>query len=370
MDDPAPSRRAFLAAGGGGILAAIAGCAEPGSRAQAGRGDSSLPSAVDFDERADGTVYTGIYADVIDSVAMVTVSGGEDENGEQIGGQGSAFVYDGHLVTNNHVVEGASTIQLQYTNGDWTEAEVVGTDVYSDLAALDVVHRPEAATSLSFTDVLPTVGQEVVAVGNPYGLEGTMSRGIVSGVNRSLPGPNDYDIPNAVQTDAGVNPGNSGGPLLDMDGRVVGMINAGIVEGVGFAISAALATRVLPSLIETGRYEHPRMGVRLREVTPAVAAANDLEEATGVMIVETPRDGPADGVLQGADGQVARDGVPIPVGGDVVVGLAGEPVPDNHALSRVLSLQTSPGQTVAVELIRDGERTTVDLTLGARPVSP
>ncbi|MFC3959736.1 S1C family serine protease [Halovivax cerinus] len=370
MDDPAISRRGFLAAGGGGFLAAVAGCAEPGSRARSGRGDSSLPSTVDLEERADGTVYTEIYADVIDSVAMVTVSGVETEDGGEGAGQGSAFVFDDHLVTNNHVVEGAELIQLQYTNGDWTEAEVVGTDVYSDLAALDVVHRPDSAASLPFADVLPTVGQEVLAVGNPYGLEGTMSQGIVSGVNRSLPGPQGYDIPNAVQTDAGVNPGNSGGPLLDIDGRVVGVVNAGIVEGVGFAISAALASRVLPSLIEAGRYDHPRMGVTLREVTPAVATANDLAEATGVLIVDVPADGPAAGVLQGSTDQVTYEGVSIPVGGDVVVGLAGEPIPDSGALSRVLALQASPGQTVPVEVRRDGESTTVDLELGARPTDP
>ncbi|WP_254864596.1 S1C family serine protease [Halovivax gelatinilyticus] len=371
MHDSDRSRRAFLAAAGGGLLATVAGCAEPGSQPRAGRGNSTLPSAIDYDERADGTVYTEIYESVIDSVTMVTVGGIEDPvTGIEGEGQGSAFVLDDYLITNEHVVWDGETVELQYTNGDWTRAEVVGTDVYSDLAVLDVAHRPEVAESLSLSDVLPTVGQEVLAIGNPFGLEGSMSRGIVSGVNRSLPGPANYDLPNVVQTDAGVNPGNSGGPLVDMDGEIVGIINAGIAEGVGFAISAALASRVIPSLIEVGEYEHSRIGIGLREVGPAVATANDLDEATGIIVVDVDDETDAANVLQGSPDEVIEDGQPIPVGGDVIVGLEGEPIADQHALSRVLALQTSPGDVVEFEIIRDGERRTVEVELGARPTDP
>ncbi len=371
MHDSDRSRRAFLATAGGGLLAALAGCAEPGSQRRAGRGSSSLSSDIDYDERADGSVYTEIYESIIDSVTMVTVTGIEDPmTGTEGEGQGSAFAYDDYLITNEHVVWDGDTIELQYTNGDWTRADVVGTDVYSDLAVLDVEHRPAVAEPLSFTDVLPTVGQEVLAVGNPFGLEGSMSRGIVSGVNRSLPGPAQYDIPNVVQTDAGVNPGNSGGPLIDMEGNVVGVINAGIAEGVGFAISSALASRVVPSLIEVGEYEHSRIGIQLREVGPAVASANDLEEATGIIVVEVDPDGPAADALQGSPDTAVQDGGQVPVGGDVIVGLEGEPIPDQHALSRVLALQTSPGDVVEYEIIRDGEQQTVTSELGARPTDP
>ncbi|WP_290817897.1 trypsin-like peptidase domain-containing protein [Halovivax sp.] len=373
MDETDVSRRRLLATAGGGLLAAVAGCAEPGSTTRAGAGGSSLDSDFDYDERADGSVYTEVYEELIDSVTMVTVAGvGDPLTGEEGEGQGSAFVYDDYVVTNEHVVWEADAIELQYTNGDWTGADLVGSDPYSDLAVLEVDHRPEAAEPLAFADALPTVGQEVLAVGNPFGFEGSMSRGIVSGVNRSLPGPGTgdsrFDIPNVVQTDAGVNPGNSGGPLVDMDGAVVGVISAGIAEGVGFAISAALASRVVPSLIDDGEYEHSRMGIQLLEVGPAVAAANDLEEAAGVIVVET--DEPAEGVLQESDDVERRDGEEVPVGGDIVVGLAGEEIPDQHALSRVLALQTSPGDVVDVEVLRDGERTTVELELGARPTDP
>ncbi|WP_247730520.1 S1C family serine protease [Halovivax limisalsi] len=367
MHESDRSRRAFLAAAGGGLVAALAGCAEPGARQRAGYGNASMQPEFDPDEQADGTVFTDIYESVIDSVTMVTVSGIESSTGQEGVGQGSAFVYEDYLVTNEHVVWGGDRIECQYTSGDWTVADVVGTDVYSDLAVLEVEHRPEIAEPLSFSDVRPTVGQEVLAIGNPYGFEGSMSRGIVSGVNRSLPGPANFDIPNVVQTDAGVNPGNSGGPLVDMEGRVVGVISSGIAEGVGFATSAALASRVVPTLIEVGEYEHARIGIGLREVGPAVAAANDLEEAVGVLVVEVDPETPASDVLQGSPDQVTRDGRPIPVGGDVIVGVAGEPVPDQHALSRVLALRTSPGDVVDFEIVRDGERRTVDVELVARP---
>ena len=376
MNEPTVSRRRLLGAAGGGLLAAVAGCVEPGGDAEATAGDSSLTGDIDYDDRADGSVYTEVYEEIIDSVTMVEVTGIEDPiTGGEGDGQGSAFVFDGeYVVTNEHVVWGADSIELQYTNGDWTGADVVGSDPYSDLAVLDVDHRPEVAEPLAFTDVLPTVGQEVLAVGNPFGFEGSMSRGIVSGVNRSLPGPGSgesrFDIPNVVQTDAGVNPGNSGGPLVDMDGAIVGVISAGVAEGIGFAISAALASRVVPSLIEDGVYEHSRIGVQILEVGPSVAAANDLDEARGVLVVDVDSDAPAADVLEGMDDSEMRDGEEVPVGGDVIVELGGEEIPDNHALSRVLALETSPGDVVEVEVLRDGERTTVDVELDARPTDP
>lgn len=372
MDETNLSRRALLSAAGGGVLTAIAGCSRPGGDAPATAGGTASTGDVDYRERADGSVYTEVYEDVLDSVALVSVAGLDDPTtGEETEGQGSAFVYDDdHVVTNEHVVWGGESIELQYPNGDWTGADVVGTDVYSDLAVLEVAHHPDVADPLEFVDVLPAVGQEVLAIGNPFGFEGSMSSGIVSGVNRSLPGPAGFEIPNVVQTDAGVNPGNSGGPLVDMDGDVVGVISAGVGETVGFAISAALAQRVVPSLLERGEYRHARIGIRLQEVDPAVAAANDLDDARGVLVIETQDDGPAEGILQGSEETVVRDGDPIPVGGDVVVALDGEETPDRHALSMVLALETSPGDEVEVEVIRDGERVTEVLELGSRPTDP
>lgn len=362
------SRRGFLAAAGASVAAAVAGCAEPGADPGGYPGRSSRN--VDYGERADGTAYTDVYEQVMDSVALLHVTGmGDEDAGQQTEGQGSAFVYDdGYLVTNEHVVWEGDGIGVQYANGDWASGELVGSDVYSDLAVLEVDHLPGDAEPLSFTEVLPTVGQEVLAVGNPLGFEGSMSTGVVSGVNRSLPGPAGYDVPNVVQTDAAVNPGNSGGPLMDVDGSVVGVINAGVAETIGFAISSALARRVLPSLVADGEYQHAQLGITYEPIDPAVASANDLEEARGVLVVDTP--GPADGVLQGSDDVVDQGGSQIPVGGDVVVELAGRPTPDRHALSKTMALETSPGEEVDVVVLRDGTETTVELTLGARPVDP
>ena len=367
MDERNATRRSLLATAGSGLVAAIAGCSAPGSGTGAIRGESSTANSFDGDDHADGTVFTEIYEAVLDSVAMVTVSGIDDPaSGEETTGQGSAFVYDeSTVVTNEHVIWGGESIELQFPNGDWTDAEVLGSDVYSDLAVLDIAHRPEEAEPLSFADEFPTVGQQVLAIGNPYGFEGSMSQGVVSGVNRSLSGPAQFDIPNVVQTDAGVNPGNSGGPLVDTNARVVGVINAGVSEGIGFAISAALATRVVPNLLETGEYRHSRIGITLQEVDPPVAHENGLTEARGVLVVET--DGPADGILQGADEFRSRDGDEIPVGGDVIVAIEDEEIPDQHALSKVLALQTSPGDVVDVTVLRDGQPVTESLELGARP---
>ena len=367
MDERGPSRREFLAAGAGGLLAAAAGCVEPGgSRTNVPRQHTAVD--VDGAERADGSVYSAVYDAVIDSVAMVSASGVGSDRDERVDGQGSAFVVDGgYLVTNEHVVWNADAISLQYRTGEWTAAEVVGSDLYSDLAVLDVDHVPETTRALAFAERMPVVGQEVLAVGNPYGFDGSMAQGIVSGVDRTLPGPGGYDVPNVVQTDAGVNPGNSGGPLVDLDGEVVGVVNAGIGETIGFAISAALASRVVPGLIADGEYHHSRMGIFLREVGPAVAAANGLETTTGILVEDLQPGGPAEGVLRGATGTVTQDGTQIPVGGDVVIGLDGVAIPDRHTLSKVLALQTSPGDVVEVEVIRDGSITTVDLELGARP---
>lgn len=369
MDEPRLGRRRFLSAAGTGVLGAIAGCAAP--VADPALDHDHAESAVDYDEtnRAEGSVYTEIYEETIDSVALARVFGVDDSTADEPRrGQGSGFVYDErHVVTNDHVVSGGEAVDLQYPNGEWTSAEVVGTDVYSDLAALAVDHRPAAATPLSFTDELPAVGQEVLSIGNPLGLEGSMTRGIVSGVNRSLPSPTDFAIPNAVQTDAPVNPGNSGGPLVDLSGDVVGVISAGAGDNIGFAISSALARRVVPALIEDGEYRHSLLGVVLVTVDPVVARANDLDAAAGVLVTDVVEGGPADGALRGSDDTVERRGERVPVGGDVVLEMSGRRIPDRHALSAFLALETSPGQTIPIELARDGARETVELTLGARP---
>ncbi|WP_114577889.1 S1C family serine protease [Saliphagus sp. LR7] len=321
------------------------------------------------DPAADADVYHEVYEAVVGSVTFLQVGGVEDpRTGNQGQGQGSGFLYDDrHVVTNQHVVVNGDEVDVRYTNGDWATTEILGSDRYSDLAVLEVDHVPEDAEPLGLATDSPRVGQEVLAIGNPFGLEGSMSQGIVSGVDRTLEMPGQgFAYPNVVQTDAGINPGNSGGPLVDLEGEVVGVINAAGGDNVGFAISAALTDRVVPALIEEGEYRHPVLGISHVPVDPTIAEENDLPEADGVIVYDVVDGGPADGVLEPSPNQVQRGGSAVPVGGDVVLELAGESTPDGHALARVLALQTSPGETVPVRVYRDGEETTVEVTLGAR----
>ncbi|RQG91668.1 PDZ domain-containing protein [Natrarchaeobius halalkaliphilus] len=371
MDDHRLNRRRLLSLAGGGFASVLAGCAAP-QRDSAVEGSSSQEQSATHE--TDGELetdagFTDVYDAIIDSVTQVRVFGVDNPlTGGEGRGQGSGFVYDDrHIVTNDHVVADGEEVDLQYINGDWTDTKLVGTDPFSDLAVLEADHVPSSATPLSVAEYSPSVGQQVLAIGNPYGLEGSMSSGIVSGVERTVDAPGrTFSFPNVVQTDAAVNPGNSGGPLVDLDGNVVGVINAGGGDNIGFAISAALTDRVVPALIETGEFEHSYMGIRLASVDRIIAETNDLEEATGVIVTEVVSGGPADGVLQGADRVTREHGEPIPIGGDVIVEMNGHPIPDRHALSTVLALETSPGETLEITLRRDGSETSESLDLGAR----
>ena len=368
------TRRRLLAAATG-VAAGVAGCNTSQSRASSG--NVSNPDAAELlnstpESQSD---YTDVYRQTIDSVVLVRVYA--DSRGRA--GEGSGFVYnDQYIITNEHVVtdtRGAvlepgtvfDDIRIQFTDGQWRTAEVVGTDAYSDLAVLDIQSVPDTATPLSLIESEVAIGQPVIAIGNPLGYTGSMTSGVVSGVDRSLPARNNFRIPDAIQTDAPVNPGNSGGPLVTLDGEVAGVINSGGGDNIGFAISAALADRVAPSLIRTGDYQHSFMGVGLTSVTPLIAEAEGLSAADGVYIDNVRPDSPSSGVLQGSTGSTTIDGVRVPTGGDVVVSMGGQDIRSQEVLSTYLALVTSPGDTIPVEVIRDGSRTTVQLTLGERP---
>ncbi|MGQ3413250.1 S1C family serine protease [Natrinema sp. LN54] len=309
-----------------------------------------------------GSEYAAVYRDTIDSVVLVTVTGTSGP-GTGGGGLGTGFVIDDeYVLTNNHVVEAAREggIELQFSNEEWRAASIVGTDAYSDLAVLRVEDMPEVASGLSLAESEPIIGQEVLAIGNPLGLDASVSQGIVSGTGRSLPSPTGFSIPAAIQTDAPINPGNSGGPLVSLEGEVLGVVFAGAGQTIGFAISAALANRVVPALIEDGSYDHAYLGVGVQPVGPEIAAEIGLEEATGVLVMEVVPDGPADGTLQPAS--TTRPG-----SGDVIVAIDGQAIPNQPALSSYLALETSPGDTIELEIVRDGEHQTVEVTLEERP---
>ena len=361
MTDEGRGRRAFLGRLGAAATAVLAGCAAPaGSRSlpTPGPARERTPTAT---ERAR-TAYTRVYRETVDSVVLVQSPG-------LAGTQGSGFVFDdaGRVLTNQHVVAEADDLDLRYADGTWSRATVRGTDVYSDLAVLEPADRPAGVRPLPLVERPPPIGTEVVAIGSPFGLEESLTTGVVSGVHRTISTRGGFTIPDAVQTDAAVNPGNSGGPLVTLDGRVVGVIRSGGGENIGFAVSAALVRRVAPALATRGRYRHAYVGVRILDVTPTVAEANDLDAVRGVYVDGVVEGGPAEGVLRGSDGEATVEGVTVPTGGDVIVAMGGEPVPTSGALGRFLALETRPGDTVSVRVVRDGAETTVDLALGARP---
>nr|WP_049918548.1 trypsin-like peptidase domain-containing protein [Haloferax larsenii] len=322
--------------------------------------------------------FEGLYRDVIPSVVSVYVGGQR-----RAGGAGSAFVYDDqHLVTNEHVArlaDGSDTgrVELRFADGSWRVGDVVGTDAYTDLAVVAVDDLPADVGSLPLATQNPAPGRQVAALGNPLGLDGSISAGIVSGSNRSLPTSNGFAIPDVVQTDAPINPGNSGGPLVgriadeesDPAYEVVGVNRAKQGDNIGFAISPAIASRIVPDLVAEGRYRHSYLRARTLDVTPTVAEANGLDAPRGVLVVNAVGPDGGEAFLNGCHEAVAHRGAEIPVGGDVIVAIEGNPVRTHEELMRYLITETRPGEPVAVDVYRDGDPATLVVELDERPVA-
>ena len=358
-----------------GIGAAIAGAATAGCLGQTGSAATDNSGQFESPVTADDPDYADVYEAVVPSVARVQtyVESRETVLGSGPGGaagQGSGFLYDeAHLVTNDHVIGDPDTIRVQATDETWVNASVVGRDPYSDLAVVEL-DGDLPGDPLPVAGELPPVGTRVLVVGAPLGLSGSASQGIVSGRDRTIPASTAagrFSIADAIQTDAALNPGNSGGPIVTLDGTVVGVATATRGVNIGFGVSARLVEEVVPALIETGEYDHSYMGVGVTAVDPLLAAANDLPDASGVYVTDVVDGGPADGVLRGTDGETTVDGAPVPVGGDTIVALDDADVADNPDLSRYLALETDPGDTIAVTVVRDGAEETLDVTLDERP---
>jgi 2-alkenal reductase len=309
----------------------------------------------------------------------------ESPGGGFVFAQGSGFVYDGqgHIVTNYHVVDGADRVTVVFADGLSQSAEIVGTDPDSDLAVIKVDSLPEDARAVPLADSSQLrVGQSVVAIGNPFGLAGTMTTGIISALGRTLPsqsvtiGGGRFNIPNVIQTDAAINPGNSGGPLLNLQGEVIGVntaieSNVSQFSGVGFAVPADNVARVIPVLIAEGRYAHPWLGIAGTNLTPGLREAMSLDaDQTGVLVISVDEEGPAKaaGVL-GSEEETQIDGSPVQVGGDVIVGVDQVEVRDFDDLLAYLSEETSVGQQVTLRVLRDSTAVEVVVTLGARPAA-
>lgn len=312
--------------------------------------------------------YSSLYTQTIDSVVAVQTDSGE----------GSGFVYQtsennsaSYIVTNAHVVGSAGSVIVEFTQEESQLGTVVGQDSSTDLAVIRVNETPDYVEALSVANTTPEKGSKVAAIGNPFGLEETITHGIVSGLNRSMPTTTGFTIPNVVQTDAPINPGNSGGPLVRCDGTVVGVNSAGIAaegaDNIGFAISPKLVNQVVPELIDTGEYNHSFLGVSTAPLTPGLIAANDLNVTSGLYVHNVVEGGPASDALQGTTDVVIQNRSRIPVGGDVIVSIDGQSINSGEDLSSYLLTETRPGEDVTLTIIRDGERQQVTVTLGERP---
>ena len=341
------------------------------------------------------TTFETIYQQVNPSVVNIHVVDGASSNSQgsipffsppSQGVQsalGSGFVWDenGDIVTNHHVIAGATDIEVTFSDGTTVPGKVVGSDPDSDLAVVKVNVPARDLKPVSMGDSsLVKVGQIAMAIGNPYGLQGSMTEGIISALGRMLPVSNtsnsgaNYTIPDVVQTDASINPGNSGGVLLNAAGQVIGVTSAIISPdqasaGIGFAIPAAIVEQVVPSLISTGHYEHPYIGIEGTTLTPDMATAMNLSASQrGALVINVQAGSPAGKAgLKGGNKQATIAGLQVEVGGDVITGVDGTPVNSFDDLVTYLARNTQVGQTINLTVLRNGAQMTVKLTLAARP---
>ena len=296
-------------------------------------------------------------------------------------GSGSGFVYDerGHVVTNYHVIEGAEELNVTVPGGTVLSAEVVGADPSNDLAVLRLAAGARLSPiPLGDSNALK-VGRFVIAIGNPFGLGGTMTLGVVSSLGRVIQSQEDNRyMGEIIQTDAPINPGNSGGPLIDLQGRVIGVNSAiyspsGASAGIGFAIPSATVKRVVPELIARGRYPHPWLGVESFDVTPGLAeilkgAGVAVPRQGGVLVTGVVRGGPADRAgVRGPQRSIRVRNMRFPVGGDFMTALNGEKVADFQSLTVLLETRTRVGETITLTVLRDGREMNVPVTLAERP---
>lgn len=331
----------------------------------------SLPAAAPYAPSSSEQTLNAVYENVIQSVVninVITAAGG---------GSGSGFVIDtaGHIVTNNHVVEDARFIQVSFHDDTILSAELVGRDPDSDLAVIRVNPSSVNLRPVELADSETVfVGQNVMAIGSPFGQDFTLTTGIVSALDRSLTGEGQFNIPDVIQTDAAINPGNSGGPLLDMNGRVVG-VNTAILtrsnsgSGVGFAVPSNQVRRVVPYLISQGQYQHSWLGITgttlQAEQRQQMSLSNDVR---GVMVASLSGNGPA--ALAGLRGTSEAINTPfgaLPLNGDIITAIDGTPVVSMSDLISYLAENTIPGDTVNFRVIRSGQTFDLPVTLAPRP---
>jgi len=293
-------------------------------------------------------------------------------------GVGSGFVFDknGHIITNEHVVENSDIVTVTFLDGRSYNAEVVGVDAATDIAVIKVNADPSLLKPLHIGDSSNLkVGMGVAAIGNPFGLSGTMTSGIVSALGRLLPQETGFSIPDVIQTDAAINPGNSGGPLLNSRAEVVGINTAiqsatGEFTGVGFSIPSNTIAKIVPKLIADGTFSHPWVGISGRDIDPSLATALNLVDARGFLVVNVVEGSPAEKAgLKGSDETKEVDGVEYPFGGDVILAVDGKIVRQIDDILIHLQRYKSVGDEMVLEVLRDGRVTNFVVELDERPNS-
>ena len=293
------------------------------------------------------------------------------------GGVGSGFVYDnlGHIITNTHVIEGADKATVTFLDGSQYNAEIIGKDKFTDIAVIKVNEKPRLLHPLQIGDSSQLkVGEQVAAIGNPFGLSGSMTSGIVSQIGRLLPTQNTgFSIPDVIQTDAAINPGNSGGPLLNMKGQVIGINTAiqsvsGEFSGIGFAVPSNTVSKIVPTLIVEGKYSHPWIGITGKDIDPDLARVLDLKQAKGFLVITVVDGSPADNAgLKGMSQTQEIDGKEYPIDGDIIISVDDKEVRKISDILIHLQREKSVGDEMVLGIIRDGDFMHLTLKLVERP---
>ena len=307
---------------------------------------------------------------------VVRVNIQKNQTESEIGGVGSGFVFDkkGHIITNAHVIDDATKTIVTFLDGRSYNAEIIGIDEYTDIGVIKVNADFKLLQPLSLGDSSNLqVGEPITAIGNPFGLSGSMTSGIISQIGRLLPSGSGYSIPDVIQTDAAINPGNSGGPLLNMRGEIVGINTAiqsttGEFTGVGFAIPSQTVAKIVPTLISEGEYKHPWIGISGRDIDPDMANILGLNDALGFLIITVVEDSPAsEAGLLGSDKTISIEGREYSVGGDIILAVDGIDVRKIDDILIHLQRVKTVGDDMDLEILRDGRTTNVTIVLQERP---
>jgi len=374
-----------------GWIAIAAGWIESGDSGSAAIVSRPLAAPVAAEDEGDGNLVNQIYRRDGQGVAFISAKRSQSSSPElnpfgqpqpEGGGvaTGSGFLIDteGHIITNSHVVDGAEDVEVKLGSSDKTyEAEVVGTDPATDVALLDVEAPADALHPLSLADSSKVeVGDQVIAIGNPFGLDRTVTSGIVSAIQRQIQAPNGFSISHVIQTDAAINPGNSGGPLIDATGSVIG-INSQIQTGggsggnvgIGFAVPINTAREVVGQLEENGEVKHAYLGITGGGLNSDLAKALKIPEEEGVLVNEVVKGGPADEAgVKGGDTSATIEGASFKLGGDVITEVDGEKVSGMEDVINAVNA-ASPGEKMELTVDRDGKTLKLTVKLGVRPAS-